>query len=91
MVDFFCKLPEEFDPVLASAVAATHADDHEPYGLIIPLNIRMFVRVTGGVVSMGGKREERAVGGAEKPQRRNFDEKPKFGTVSLEGGEPGLV
>ena len=68
------------------------ADKYLPYKVVLPLSIRSFMRETGGELLPEDLPPPVKLKDFKK--ERNFDDKPKFGTINDEahvGGEPGLV
>jgi hypothetical protein len=62
------------------------------YELVVPLLVRTFMRETGGRAVEAAPASKRKIG--KFKQRRNFDERPKFGTVDTAvfvSGEGGLI
>lgn len=97
LLDFFRDLIERLDE-LKSAPEKTKKGSKEKenmllrYELVVPLAVRTFMRETKGLALPGQKEKKRKVGKFSK--RRNFDEKPKFGTVETAvflPGEGGLI
>lgn len=66
-------------------------DDIKHFEIAIPLAIRTFIRETKGEVLVEGGKKKKAT--IEVKQRRNFSEKPAFGTVTdiYAEGEAGLI
>lgn len=101
-VDFFKQLLEDYealDQELENLPALKKRDEHyrDPlYYVSVPLQIRSFIRESGGEVLKEGKSKKKVDKLLSKnfKERRNFGEKPKFGTVATNhftGGESGLV
>ena len=74
---------------LSKQRASSLQDKLKPFEVVAPLEIRTFLRETGGVLLIedDGKPKEKR----KFKERRNFDDKPRYGTSSLKGGETGLI
>ena len=74
---------------LSKQRASSLQDKLKPFEVVAPLEIRTFLRETGGVLLIedDGKPKEKR----KFKERRNFDDKPRYGTSSLKGGESGLI
>ena len=87
-IALFIELAGMREELLKKAV--NNATKHLPYVLCVPLPIRTFLRESGGLVVPG---EVPYVEKKVFAERRNFGEKPMFGTVaqSFQKGKTGLV
>ena len=89
-VEFFVRISEERAENMKRAINAKFK--FKPYEVVAPVNIRSFLRETGALIAPADKIPDRRPKKTFAP-RRNFDEKPKFGTIdeAFKDGESGLV
>lgn len=87
-MNLFIALAEK-RAALGKQRATSLVDKLKPFDVVAPLEIRIFLRETSGVLLIedDGKPKEKK----KFKERRNFDDKPRFGTSTLEGGESGLI
>jgi hypothetical protein len=87
-MNLFIALAEKRAALGKQRASSLH-DKLKPFDVVAPLEIRTFLRETDGVLLIedDGKPKEKR----KFKERRNFDEKPRFGTATLDGGESGLI
>ena len=87
-MNLFIALAEKRANLSKQRASSLH-DKLKPFDVVAPLEIRTFLRESGGVLLIeddGRQREKRKF-----KERRNFEDKPRFGVSTLEGGESGLI
>ena len=93
-IEFFKTLMETRNEQVAECAVSTK-NKFKPYEVVVPLQIRKFLRETDGEVRKEdeSKADESKKKNKQTKKRKNFDEHPKYGTVTeaFAKGEPGLT